>query len=73
MSETNIQIYFVSGLLIGFTPMYNATKCPTCLLSCNDHLLVKDNHPSWTSWSLCEEGVDHRDPCPLTLGLEHTK
>lgn len=32
-----------------------------------------DNHPSWTSWSLCEEGVDHRNPCPLTWGLTPNK
>lgn len=45
----------------------------TCLLSCNDRPLVMDNHPSWTSSSLCEEAVGHRGPCPWTWGLEHTK
>lgn len=39
------------------------------LLMSNGHLLVMDNHPFWTSWNLCEEGVDHKDPCPLTWGL----
>lgn len=41
----------------------------TCLLSCNGHLLVMDNHPFWTSWSLCVVVVDHKDPCPLTWEL----
>lgn len=66
---------FQLGKILGksVTPLYNATKYPTYLWSCNGHPLVMDNHPFWTSWSLCEEGVGRRDPCPSTWGLEHTK
>lgn len=58
------------GMVFCFRPL-EQNKFHTCLLNCSDHLLAMDNHLSWTSWSPCEVEVDHRDPCPLTWGLEH--